>query len=315
MAQPWRYLVPVEVAIHARDVGSGKLVSNITYWINRAATGVTPAYGAPITGSDMATFDSAFQTSFSTTVAGFLNHNYSLLDITYRLIIGKQFKTPFTAILALVPGAPINITTSVPHGLTTGDIVFIQGVTSPPGANGTWRITVTGPDDFTLDTSNDALPWTGNGRWQLATGALQFTYADKFVSTPVIVGAIVGDALPLFAAASIRRLNAGTGKNFRSRLSFSPMSESDSLDGGLLPARITAINTAMNTFLGALANGGADAGAGVSVQIAVSKKLAVMQPPIFAQSATWTALVGSYAVQRNLGSMTRRKPRLTATIS
>ena len=55
--------------------------------------------------------------------------------------------------------SPIEVWTNTSHGLTTGDTVVIQGVTGNTAANGTWTITVTASNKFTLTGS------TGNGSY------------------------------------------------------------------------------------------------------------------------------------------------------
>lgn len=56
--------------------------------------------------------------------------------------------------------SPIAITTAVAHGLSTGDVVSISGVTGNTAANGlSWTITVTGATTFTLNSS------VGNGAY------------------------------------------------------------------------------------------------------------------------------------------------------
>jgi hypothetical protein len=55
--------------------------------------------------------------------------------------------------------SPINITASVPHGLATGQIVTINGVTGNTAANGSWPIIVTSPTNFTITGS------VGNGAY------------------------------------------------------------------------------------------------------------------------------------------------------
>jgi hypothetical protein len=310
-----RYRVPYEIACNALDVGSGRRVSNIIYVRTALSAGPAPAYGDPVAGSDNAVLLASIVTAWNANIHGILNQNYAQSNFTMRAILGKQYKTPFQTIMALLPGAPIIIQTTSPHGLVTGNSVYVQGVTSPPAANGVWGITVITTDSFSLTGSNSALLWSGDGQFQLATGAYQFAYADKVVQISATFGAIVGDALPLFSCASIRRNNAGIGKSFRSRLSMSPMSESDSLDGGLLPARITAINAAFAGFNDFYANGGTDAGAGQSANIAVSKKIASTLPLIFPNSDAWAKGNVTFSVQRNLGSLVRRKPRLTSIIT
>lgn len=61
-------------------------------------------------------------------------------------------------------GNPINVTTSTPHGLVTGQIVTIIGVNGNINANGTWPITVTGSFNFTLNGSvGSGTPVTNSG--------------------------------------------------------------------------------------------------------------------------------------------------------
>lgn len=59
--------------------------------------------------------------------------------------------------------SPISITTSVNHSLITGQSVAIHSVTGNTAANGTWTVTVTGSNTFTLDGS------TGNGTGSTGT--------------------------------------------------------------------------------------------------------------------------------------------------
>jgi hypothetical protein len=70
--------------------------------------------------------------------------------------------------------SPINVTTAIPHGLVTGQIVTIIGVTGNINANGTWPITVTGTSNFTLNGS------TGSGVPVSNTGNV---YTPKDMST------------------------------------------------------------------------------------------------------------------------------------
>lgn len=67
-------------------------------------------------------------------------------------------------------GSPITITTSAPHGLVTGDSVWISGVRGITGANGRYLITVVDPTTFTLNGSN------GTGTWISGAGQQVFTW-------------------------------------------------------------------------------------------------------------------------------------------
>lgn len=73
----------------------------------------------------------------------------------------------------LVTGAtnatPIVLTTDVPHGLATSDVVFVRNVGGTTAANATWTITSTGASTFSLQTS------VGNGAYTAATGEVYLT--------------------------------------------------------------------------------------------------------------------------------------------
>ncbi len=71
--------------------------------------------------------------------------------------------------------SPIQITTSAPHGLSTGQIVTIIGVTGNTNANGTWSIIVTGTTTFTLTGS------TGNGVQTVAGTGIVYVPTDMSV--------------------------------------------------------------------------------------------------------------------------------------
>jgi hypothetical protein len=58
---------------------------------------------------------------------------------------------------------PIQITTSAPHGYTTGDIVVIGGHATNTAANGTWQIGAAAGSTYTLLTRQDGVNSTGNG--------------------------------------------------------------------------------------------------------------------------------------------------------
>lgn len=57
----------------------------------------------------------------------------------------------------------IRITTSTPHGLTTGDTVFITSVAGVTAANGAWTVTVVDSTKFTLDGSTFSGSYTSGG--------------------------------------------------------------------------------------------------------------------------------------------------------
>lgn len=307
--------VPYQVTIRATDLGSGKPVSNSWFLRADGSSGPLPVYGQPVAGGGdlnevLTTFISAWDI-----IRGLLNHNYSTLDFTVRSIIGKKFVSPVNAIASLVSGVGVIVNTGTPHFLVTGQTVQIIGVTTPAAANGVWVITVTSPTQFTLNGSLPFLTWSGDGYWQMGTGEMDLLYGDSLTVASIATGGIAGDALPLFNTASVRRLNSGVGRHFRSRMSLSPMSESDSLDGGWITATKTAWATGLAAFKAAIVtNGSTDPGQDIMSDYIISPTLALGLVSPFTQAESWTKPVNSLALQRNAGSLVRRKPRLTAPI-
>jgi len=309
-----KYRVPYELSVKAADIGSGKTSTNLYYLRTAFATG-SFSYGDGLPGSDTNTLLTNVAGSYILNIIPFMNANYKMVSFTLRSILGKQYRTPFNNIVALIPGAPIEIASMFPHGLTTGDYVYVRGVTSPPGANGVRKVHVINALRFTLDGSNDALGWSNDGEFQSASGAFQFSYGDTTTVLNSTVGGVVGDAMPLFSTASVRRLNAGVGKSFRSRVSLSPLSEADQKDGALVAGTVTAINAGFLAFGSTgFTNGATDITAGLSFHVAVSKKIAVTLPLVFPSDQPWTSGGVVFRVQPNMGSMLRRKPRLTAPL-
>jgi hypothetical protein len=315
MAVAIRYRTPYEVAIQARDLGSGKPVTNILYFRCQKQIVAPPAFGAPIAGpSDIATFAGGVLANWEANVVPLLNANYKLIQYVFRAMLGKRYGTPIFPITALIPGTPIALTTGIPHGLNTGDTVSVQGVTSPAVANGQYTCTVTGPNALTLNGTSVVAVWSGDGYIQKVAGPLQIFYADKYTLSSTAVGGVVGDALPLFATLSVRRFNGGVGRHFRSRISLSPISESDGKDGTITPGVLTAFGVGLNLGVGDADNGGSDAGSKLMTDCVFSKAVAFSQASPWTQSDTFMFDETRMNPQPNTGSLVRRKPRLTAAI-
>ena len=84
-------------------------------------------------------------------------------DPTYMGWSYSATAAPFTVTAATNPASPIEITTSVAHGLVTGQEVNIAGVLGNTAANGVWTITVTSATQFTLNNSTSNGNRTGGG--------------------------------------------------------------------------------------------------------------------------------------------------------
>lgn len=90
--------------------------------------------------------------------------NTSSLTIAAANLVGG-------GITAASNASPISVTTSSPHGLSTGQTVFISGVLGNTNANGFWIITVTGATTFTLNGSTVNAPYTSGGTVNVCTVA------------------------------------------------------------------------------------------------------------------------------------------------
>jgi len=307
--------VPYEIACVAADTQSSKAVTNLMYVRNAAPT-ASLAYGADIPGSLMSTVVTDFKNAWVTLIGTLLSVNYQLIAFVMRSIVGKTFSTPVRPISALVPGEPVTIVTGVNHGLNTGQQVQISGVTAPSGVNAIWSIVKIDNITFTLTGSSLATAWSGDGNWQPATGTVKLLYGDLEALSDVSSGGVTGDAMSLFVTASARRLNAGVGRKFRSRVSFSPLGESDCIDGRLVNASYTAFNTALAAFLvTAVQNGSTDATGKFMLPVMVSRLAASGLASPFTSSDSWCKYVSNMVVQPNTGSLVRRKPRLTQPIA
>jgi len=82
--------------------------------------------------------------------------------------------------------SPIGITTSSSHGLTSGDIVRIEGVLGNTASNGTWEVTVVDADEFTLDQSVGNGAYTSAGTWTPGTSTIEYTSVPVPSSSKVV---------------------------------------------------------------------------------------------------------------------------------
>lgn len=316
-----KYLVPYEVTVEASDLKSGKLISNIFYMRTQVQTAGAPQlYGSGLTGTVDATTLSALIVAWTgpagiTTV---MSVNYQISSFIMRAIAGRRWRSPLlgiTAISDLLSGTSIVFAT--PHLMSVGDNVNITNVTTPFAINGTWGVTdVPSPVEIKI-APNFAPGYTGSGLGQLAAGQQEFTYTDNIEIVNTEIGDVAGDALPLFANVSVRRINSGVGKNWKSRMSLAPIPEDGVENGKLEALYLAAWNTALGTIVpAALGNGGTTWGdANKMIPCAVSRFKAFQAPTPFLESDTWAKNVSSMVVRPNLGSFVRRKPRLGAVIS
>jgi len=303
-----RNLVPYEIRIVAKDIKSGKLISNLIYYKSDDAGG---GYGVPIAASSQATFSTAVIGMWNTFPMSRLSINYETIKFVQQAIVGRRYPTPLisiTGLSALLTGT--RVTTASPHGFLVGQPIMIQNVTTPSTINATFVVTaVASSTEFDIAYTLVGL-YAGPGVVQKMVGAQQFQYADRYEELQNNAGSIAGEATPIFNSVSMRRPSAGIGRNWRSRLSMAIIPESDQQDGRLTAAALAAWTTVGQGMDNAQAHGG-----GNMQWIVVSKQLAFAQPTPFTESSSWTQIGSPVVPQPNLGSMVKRKPRLSAVIA
>ena len=74
--------------------------------------------------------------------------------------VNTNYATSLTGIASTAAGPPLTVTTSAPHGLSTGATVQITGAVDP-AANGWWTITVTTTTAFTIPVAGTAAGTAG----------------------------------------------------------------------------------------------------------------------------------------------------------
>jgi hypothetical protein len=86
-----------------------------------------------------------------------------------------QFSGPGGDVIGATNTAPIRITTSAPHGLSTGHIVSVEGVQGNTGGNATWQVNVASATEFDLNGSSGDGAYSGGGTWTPGADAVNYT--------------------------------------------------------------------------------------------------------------------------------------------
>jgi hypothetical protein len=103
----------------------------------------------------------------------------------------KQLLTysPLTGVITNVTAATPASVTSANHGLQTGTILYISGVTGVTGVNGgPYPIVVTGTNTFTLTGTSSAGVYVSGGVW--TSTIMNFNLPGPFLSKEVVIGAV-----------------------------------------------------------------------------------------------------------------------------
>ena len=103
--------------------------------------------------------------------------------------------------------APIQITTTGAHGLSTGQYVTIVGVLGNIGANGTYPITVTGTNSFTLTGSAGTGTYTSGGNVYLPNDFSTLTWDETNQIWRFVLNT-KGDGTTLGTSQNMRALSA-----------------------------------------------------------------------------------------------------------
>lgn len=320
MAAPIGYRALYQVVMKGIDLKSGKPISNQYFLRSGQATGTPPAFDTPISGSSISTVNANFNTRYVANIVNRLNVNYQQVSCTVRKIIGWKYSTPFFPIIA---GAPTLTTThfSVAGVLpfSSPSFVYLAGMTGASAANGhTFTATPVSLNEFTVNVDTTADPWTSGGFMQQVGGSLGWQFSDLDAQAVSDVGQEPGEALPLFSDVSGRRLGSTVGKPWQGRNSYAPVSESDQLNGKLTSGALTNWQTAMTSLIAILSNGGSTGDdRDFMVFFNASFKVALTQTSPFTDFSVsdFTSVVSAHFPQPNLGSLVKRKPRLTSVIS
>lgn len=312
-----RYRVPYELRVLAGDLATGRNLTNIFYLKSTVQLVSPPAYGDPIAGGgSTTTLLAALKTDYELGPLSMLSSKYKLQGYELRSMLGWQYDGSLFPIVGVSFGNPTLIQVFGTGGLVDGDLVFLQGITGAVAANGLWPVTVLSDKFFTVPADTTATPWTGGGQWQAVQGGKRWIYGDVETLGSSAVGGIVQESVALFATASVRRRGQTPGKSFQGRNSYSPIPETTVEMGTFTTSGKSGWATALNQWYGPFLNGGSEVpGSGQSYHYNVSKQIAFSQVTPFAESAAWSSLVLDMTLQPNMGSMLRRKPRLTSVIT
>jgi len=304
-----RYLVPYQVDLFHTEDETEQRIMNTFYLKSDVQTTTPPAYGLPILGSgSTATMLSNVNSLWAAGPLTELSAHAEFLGSRCRAMLGYAYPTALRAISsASIVGSIVMLTTSTPHGFSTGNIVLIANATGTMPLNGSWMATVIDNLTFSI-TGPTPGTYLGGGTVQSATGQVSFVYGDNDELVDSANGGVVGQMLPAYVSVDVRRINSGVGRSYRSRIGFGPIGEASQSGGKLEPGSQASIDAAFATFIN-IGNGGTDATSNKMNHYALSKQRAFIAANPFIQSAGFTAPVQSFSARLNLGSQNSRKAR------
>lgn len=315
-----KYRVPYEVTVKGVDAASGKDIANVFYYRCGVQAVAPPAYGTDIPNTDTDFFASALRLdAWNTDIFPLMSVNYHPTQWEVKEITGWTTLGPAVPIQDASNATPIQITTVNPHGLLTGQSVTVSGAAGNTAANGAWVVTKVNNRTFTLNGSggNGAyVPFSGV--FSVSVTAPRFTYGGIGIYESITgFGTVAGDAIQLVSTMSVRKLTPNAGRKWRGGTRWSPIAESDNVNGTCTDARhairVANLEHFRATGISTLAGGGGANQENMFLGF-VSKNLAFSQPTPFTTDATWFAFCSAYLPRQNEGILRRRKPKLTAPI-
>lgn len=319
MATPVGYRALYQVTAKGVDTKSGKPVTNIYYYRSGPATGAPPAFDSPISGSSLDTFLTSFDGVYGPLVE-LLSVNYIQTADVCRQVTGWKYGSPQNNIIGVtstLTGTAFTVAGTLPK--TTPFFGNIAGMTGAAAASGIWTISPTSLNTFTTTANIVGDPWVSGGTVQEVGTSEAFTYGVLATKAVTNAGVISGEALPLFADVSGRRVGSTAGRNWQGRNSYAPIGESQQLNGKLTTTALANWNLSLPDLMGPLSNGGTtgDDRDNMYLYNASFKQALTRSTPFntIGHIDWFTSLVSSVFAQPNMGSLTKRKPRLTATIS
>lgn len=175
---------------------------------------------------------------------------YRVLGYSYIGSTSFNLDDPFQTLTVTAASntAPISITTSTPHGFSSDDShsVFITGIAGNTNANGSWGITVTGVNTFTLKGSAGNASYSGGG-----TVTSGFLYASGLVADGYGTGINFGVGFEKEVSIPIEKRKVVAGDI--GKIIVLKSDKFPTKNAGLF--KITAISVGNNTTIAAGSNG------------------------------------------------------------
>lgn len=175
-----------------------------------------------------------------------------LKDTTSNAIVATG---PTLTVTAASNSTPIQITTSLPNSLVTGQAVTISGVTGNTAANGFWIITVVNSTQFTLNSSVGNANYINGGlvSTPLSTSSLSSVELSAAVTSGNFAGVMRTDQTSMYEVQAFI-LNGGLTdqvicRNARLSIAYSPPVNPTNLLALAMPTDINFISgTELNGF-------------------------------------------------------------------